>query len=216
MRLLYWTEHDVFKPVIHEIWLSAPAQFPYNLFSNCKQDPDRETYAVPDYVLIADDDPLVTEVIGEFLGLMGVQCRVAHDGREALDMIRADRPTALILDLLMPLVNGFSTLSQLAKHQDPPIPVIILSGLTEQVSAVRQLPGVVGTMVKGRFSMAELQALLTTAGVLEDPAAMTSRRLPAPAALLQKTGPLPAIKPKATTLPGRTGPLSSRAAPRAR
>ncbi len=165
---------------------------------------------MPGYVLIADDDPLVTEVITEFLSLMGIQCRVVHNGQEALDMIRMDRPTALILDLLMPLVNGFSALSQLAKGQGTQIPVIILSGLADQVSAVRQLPGVVGTMVKGRFSMAELQVLLTSAGVLEDPAAMTSHRLPAPATPILKTGPLPAIKPTAAILPGRTGPLPPR------
>jgi len=160
---------------------------------------------VSDYVLIADDDPLVVEVITEFLSLMGIQCRSVQNGREALEMIRKDRPRAIILDLLMPLVNGFSTLTQLAKEAGPPMPIIVLSGLADQVSVVQKLPGVVGTMVKGRFTMAELQSLLTAAGVLEDPAAMTSRRLPVPSSAVRQTGPLPRIEP--ATSKGKTGPL---------
>jgi DNA-binding response OmpR family regulator len=162
---------------------------------------------VSDYVLIADDDPLVVEVITEFLNLMGIECRAVQNGREALEMIRRDRPKAIILDLLMPLVNGFSTLTQLAKEHGTPIPVIVLSGLADQVSVVQRLPGVVGTMVKGRFTLAELQALLTAAGVLEDPAKMTSRRLPAPSSAVRQTGPLPLIEPSAATSKGKTGPL---------
>jgi DNA-binding response OmpR family regulator len=162
---------------------------------------------VSDYVLIADDDPLVAEVITEFLSLMGIQCRSAQNGQQALEMIREDRPRAIILDLLMPLVNGFSTLTQLAKEGGPPLPIIVLSGLTDQVNAVQKLPGVVGTMVKGRFTMAELQALLSAAGVLQDPASMASRRLPAPSSAARQTGPLPRIETSAAATTGKTGPL---------
>ena len=118
-----------------------------------------------DYVLIVDDDPDVRMIMHTALSLFGVPSRNASNGRQALDMVREHPPRAIILDLLMPTMSGFSTLHHL--QADPvgrSIPVILVSGLVDDRQAVN-LPGVVGVMRKGDFSLDDLLDMLALAGL---------------------------------------------------
>lgn len=121
-----------------------------------------------DYVLIVDDDPDVGSLMHSALTLFGLQARNATNGKQALDMVREQPPSAIILDLLMPSMSGFSTLTHL--QNDPVgrgIPVILISGLVETGSSMKQFPGVVGVMRKSDFSLDDLLNMLARAG-LED------------------------------------------------
>ncbi len=119
-----------------------------------------------DYVLVVDDDPDVRNMIVEALCLFGLEVRNAGDGQQALAMMRENPPQAILLDLMMPTLNGFSTLTRLQRDRAlRVVPIILLSGLADNVPSIRQLPGVVGVLCKGDFSMDGLRAALKHAGV---------------------------------------------------
>ena len=77
-------------------------------------------------VLIVDDEPQVREVVATYLERAGFSVRSAADGREALVEIGRKRPDALVLDLMLPYVNGLEVLRQLRSGGDE-VPVIVLS-----------------------------------------------------------------------------------------
>jgi DNA-binding response OmpR family regulator len=80
---------------------------------------------VPD-ILIVDDEPQVRNIVATYLERDGFVVRTAADGRQALDAIRERRPDALVLDLMLPEVNGLQILQQLREGGDT-VPVIVLS-----------------------------------------------------------------------------------------
>jgi CheY-like chemotaxis protein len=79
-------------------------------------------------LLVADDDPLVADLVHQLLEGEAYQIEVAADGEEALRAIERRRPEVILLDLLMPVLDGFGVLERL---QETPawrdIPVIILT-----------------------------------------------------------------------------------------
>jgi DNA-binding response OmpR family regulator len=80
-------------------------------------------------VLVVDDEPDVADLIRDTLRAEGFRAQVAHDGKQALELIRKKRPDLVILDLMMPHLTGFEVLEQL--RQEPhtaSIPVLILTG----------------------------------------------------------------------------------------
>ena len=79
-------------------------------------------------VLVVDNDESVRSLVVETLGGDGVELREAADGEEALAAVEARKPHAIVLDLMMPKLDGFSVLARL---QDDPetrlLPVIVLT-----------------------------------------------------------------------------------------
>ena len=64
-------------------------------------------------VLVADDNPVSRELIREVLESPNCQVLEAADGREALERTRANHPDVVLLDMQMPLMDGFAVLQQL-------------------------------------------------------------------------------------------------------
>jgi CheY-like chemotaxis protein len=91
----------------------------------------RRVAAPPCRLLVADDDPLVPDLIRQLLEDLGCEIEAAGDGRVALAMLAQRRPDVLLLDLLMPNLDGFGVLEQVA--QNPALsglPVIVLTAKT--------------------------------------------------------------------------------------
>ncbi len=78
-------------------------------------------------ILVVDDDVMARDLLVRFLGLRGYQVRSAADGREALRLVSESVPDLLILDLVMPEMNGVELLQAL-KERDYAGRTIILSG----------------------------------------------------------------------------------------
>jgi signal transduction histidine kinase/CheY-like chemotaxis protein/ligand-binding sensor domain-containing protein len=79
-------------------------------------------------ILAVDDDPHIRELLRQELSDAGYRIRLANDGREALAEIRRERPDLVILDVMMPEINGFDVAAVL--RNDPltmDIPIMILS-----------------------------------------------------------------------------------------
>jgi len=81
-------------------------------------------------ILIIDDEPNVCEFLSEFLLTRGFQTVSCYDGREALNTIQRENFDLIILDLIMPVMNGIQFLEAL---QNVPIqtPIIVLSGIKD-------------------------------------------------------------------------------------
>lgn len=79
-------------------------------------------------ILIADDEPLLTELLEFRLGARGYRTAVAQDGREALAKLDEERPDAVVLDAMMPVHDGFEVLRRMrANEAHKDIPVIMLT-----------------------------------------------------------------------------------------
>jgi len=79
-------------------------------------------------ILVADDDPLVRELILTRLRLAGFDVHGARDGREAVERARALRPQAVVLDINMPELDGFGVLAALQELRlTPATPVLVLT-----------------------------------------------------------------------------------------
>jgi DNA-binding response OmpR family regulator len=118
-------------------------------------------------ILIVDDEPGVLEMHTRIVEAWSPACRVwqARNGREALEMIRRERPDLVLLDLMMPELDGFGVLEMMQRDElSRDIPVIILTGqVLTQEDMVRLNRGVTNVLKKGLFSIEETLAHLEAA-----------------------------------------------------
>lgn len=91
-------------------------------------------------VLIADDEPLLTELLEFRLGARGYKTVVAHDGREALAKLEAVQPNAVVLDMMMPVHDGLEVLRRMrANRLHAETPVIMLTARRGEADVVGAL-----------------------------------------------------------------------------
>jgi DNA-binding response OmpR family regulator len=81
-------------------------------------------------VLVVEDDPTVAEVIGSYLRAAEFEVRHTVRGEEALDLVAAGRPDLVILDVLLPGIDGLEVCRRL-RSTDADLPVIMLTALGE-------------------------------------------------------------------------------------
>jgi len=91
-------------------------------------------------ILVADDDPDILDVVGMVLEAQDYEVIFASDGVECLGKLRAEKPHLMILDLLMPKMDGFAVYRELqlpswSDYRD--VPIIILSSVREEASRRR-------------------------------------------------------------------------------
>ena len=91
-------------------------------------------------ILLVDDEAAIISTVRSFLELSGFQVEVAGTGLEALDKVTAYQPDIIVLDVLMPQMNGREALRQLRQRGDW-TPVILLtqvSGQAERIMALEE------------------------------------------------------------------------------
>jgi len=89
-------------------------------------------------ILLVDDDLTLREMYGERLKVEGFEIVQASNGEEALQQAKEVNPNVILLDIMMPKINGFDVLRQL--KEDPElkdIPVIILTALIQDVDRLQ-------------------------------------------------------------------------------
>ncbi len=89
-------------------------------------------------ILIVDDNPANLEVLSETLAGAGFQVAVAVDGVSAIEQIQYDQPELILLDIMMPGIDGFETYQRLrAKPSTRDIPVIFMTALSDTENKVK-------------------------------------------------------------------------------
>lgn len=79
-------------------------------------------------ILLVDDDLELTQLLTEILTLEGFQVTVAEDGEEGLQRLAEQRFNLVLLDVMMPKLNGFAMLTQLRKTHDTPVLMLTARG----------------------------------------------------------------------------------------
>ncbi|WAC20874.1 response regulator transcription factor [Luteolibacter sp. SL250] len=110
-------------------------------------------------ILLADDDSIMHRILAHQLGREGISVESAYNGREALEMAERSRPDLLILDGMMPELDGFAVLREWkARESLRNIPVVMLTARNREGDVVGALgEGAVDYLTKP-FSPAELIA----------------------------------------------------------
>jgi DNA-binding response OmpR family regulator len=88
-------------------------------------------------ILVVDDEETIREVVSRYLVREGYQVLEAADGFQALDVIKADQPDLILLDLMLPGIDGL-TLTEHLRH-DREIPIIMLTAKGEPSDRIRGL-----------------------------------------------------------------------------
>jgi len=88
-------------------------------------------------ILIVDDEATIREVVSRYLAREGFQVREAADGFEALDAIKEDPPDLIVLDLMLPGIDGLTLTQHL--RQDREVPIIMLTAKGEPGDRIRGL-----------------------------------------------------------------------------
>lgn len=84
-------------------------------------------------ILIVDDDPLTREIAVELLSDAGHDCLVAEDGRQGLAVLQARPADLVLLDMIMPVMDGVETLRHI-KAAWPALPVLVMSAGARTIS----------------------------------------------------------------------------------
>ena len=104
-----------------------------------------------------DDEPSVVEVVSLYLKKEGFEVATAENGREALAAVREGSPTLVVLDLMIPEIDGLKVLSTI-RSEDPDTAVIVLSARRQEVDRIYGLELGADDYMTKPFSPAELVA----------------------------------------------------------
>lgn len=104
-------------------------------------------------ILIIEDDPLMSRMYQKIFIFEKYEVEMAGDGVEGLDKARAVKPTLILLDVMMPKMNGLETLSKLkADPETKSIPVVMLTNLAGQQDAETAMSkGAVKYIIKSEY-----------------------------------------------------------------
>jgi len=111
-------------------------------------------------VLVVDDEDIVREVVCTYLEREGYTTLQASAGRAAIALIESERPDLIVLDVMLPEIDGYSILAELRKRVD--IPVILLTARTEETDRLLGLELGADDYVVKPFSPRELAARVRT------------------------------------------------------
>jgi len=88
-------------------------------------------------ILVVDDEPKIVRLVRSYLESSGFQTVTASTGREALDLFRTESPALVVLDLMLPDLDGMDVAREI--RQSSPTPIIMLTARTEDVDRVAGL-----------------------------------------------------------------------------
>jgi DNA-binding response OmpR family regulator len=106
-------------------------------------------------ILVVDDDPTVSDVVRRYLERAGYQVRLAADGHGALASFARDRPDLVVLDLMLPGIDGLEVCRRLRTGADG-VPIVMLTALGEESDRVLGLQLGADDYVTKPFSPREL------------------------------------------------------------
>ena len=107
-------------------------------------------------ILVVDDELSVVEVVALYLRRDGFEVRIARDGREALTAIQERLPALVVLDVMLPELDGLEIMRRLRGNAFTDVPVILLTARSQEVDRIFGLEMGADDYVTKPFSPAEL------------------------------------------------------------
>ncbi|MFD5567565.1 response regulator transcription factor [Streptomyces cadmiisoli] len=138
------------------------------------------------HVLVAEDDDMQAELIRRLLVKEGHSAFLVSDGRAAIDEARRRRPDLIVLDLMLPEVDGYGVCRALRDDEDEPIPILMLTARSAEEDLLlglelgaddymtkpyspRELMARIRTVLRRTLRAAESSPVLRAGGVTVDP-----------------------------------------------
>ncbi len=108
------------------------------------------------YILIADDNPDITDVLATYAKKEGYEPIIASDGEEALQLFQKYNPCVVLLDVMMPRLDGYAVCREIRKTSD--IPVILITARGEDFEKIMGLDIGADDYIVKPFSPSEVMA----------------------------------------------------------
>ncbi len=112
--------------------------------------------AEPNDILVVDDEPSVVEVVSLYLQREGFHVRTALNGTDALVAMQATRPSLVILDVMLPHIDGLTLIKRMRENPTLDVPVIMLTARSQETDRIYGLELGADDYVTKPFSPAEL------------------------------------------------------------
>ncbi len=112
--------------------------------------------AEPNDILVVDDEPSVVEVVSLYLQREGFHVRTALNGTDALVAMQASRPSLVILDVMLPHIDGLTLIKRMRENPTLDVPVIMLTARSQETDRIYGLELGADDYVTKPFSPAEL------------------------------------------------------------
>jgi DNA-binding response OmpR family regulator len=105
-------------------------------------------------ILVVEDEPSIAEVVGLYLRRAGFQVKFAQDGLEAQRIIEIQPPDLIVMDLMLPIIDGFELTRRLRDYSD--VPIIMLTARRDEIDRITGLEIGADDYVLKPFSPQEL------------------------------------------------------------
>ncbi len=123
-------------------------------------------------ILVSDDNPQINEILQKYLQSEGYAVVTAQDGQQALDLFFSHAPNLVLLDVMMPRLDGFAVCQQIRKVSD--VPILMITAKGEDEDRISGLDFGADDYIVKPFSTGELMARIRA--VLRRSTEKTSRR----------------------------------------
>jgi two-component system alkaline phosphatase synthesis response regulator PhoP len=128
-------------------------------------------------ILIVDDERKIVQGLVAYFQQAGFETLVAYDGRSALDLVRREQPDLILLDLMLPEIDGLDVCRQI--RRDSAVPIVMLTARVEETDTLIGLELGADDYITKPFSPREVVAraravLRRTSGALSAPTSMRS------------------------------------------
>ncbi|TNE35138.1 response regulator [bacterium] len=91
-------------------------------------------------ILVVDDNKITTKLLKRYLESNGYDVMIAHDGIECLDAVKERKPYAIVLDVMMPRMDGYETVKHLKSDpNNADIPVVIVTALNDTANQLKSI-----------------------------------------------------------------------------
>jgi two-component system, chemotaxis family, chemotaxis protein CheY len=109
-------------------------------------------------VLVVDDDPTIRQFIQMALVDHGYEVLTAEDGQAALDLLRSNRPDLILLDMRMPVMDGWAFSRAYRTAGLPPSPIVVLTAARDAAQYAREIEA--DAYLAKPFDLRELMVLV--------------------------------------------------------
>ena len=112
-------------------------------------------------ILLADDEEDIKTVIKLYLESKGYDVVTSYDGLDTLDKVKAEKPDLILLDIMMPVINGFEVCKQLkADENTSHIPIVMLSAASHADSVEQAMEAGAVDYIMKPFEPPRIEAIL--------------------------------------------------------
>lgn len=117
----------------------------------------------PNHVLVVDDELFNRELLEGLLVPLGYEVTLAEDGKEALEKVKEKAPDVILLDIMMPIMDGFEVARRLKeKKETKSIPIVMVTALSEVEDRIKALEAGANDFLTKPVDIAELRATVSS------------------------------------------------------